>query len=390
MANSDLENLEIESLDSFDLSDLMEDTSAAQKEFLAIKTKLLHHLVNVSNVLQKKSSKAEIQELVKQNIQMTSELLNWSIEPTASEVEESNEIPMENETPEKPKEDHQSTWLNAGVVSNMAKETTMNDSVESKLQSGLTRENPRKLIWKRLKSPIGDQFIEKRDDKVEQNPKSDESELDPSDKLILDGFRNQRILNNSQVQHTGKRLIWKKLSDQHTENQFTWNNSQGQHAEKRDELVDQLDQKTVAVQIDTSLKKISLTDELVETKSIFLRGLTFTVRPYLLPYRGMPDYCLVGLKIVCHQLPSNKSCKTTIEVALRNLKDQDDRIRNFTKVFGCKPNHSLLMHELIRNKELEDKYLSGRMDCLVRNGGNLRLDVTIRADELVEIEPLAI
>lgn len=107
MANYELDSFETESMDSFELMDdtierldsleLTDDAvpSGIPRDFVGMKTKLLYHLVNVSSLVQKKASQAEIDALFKQNAELINELLNWSIEPTASKrvrIEETEDV----------------------------------------------------------------------------------------------------------------------------------------------------------------------------------------------------------------------------------------------------------------------------------------------------------
>lgn len=58
--------------------------SPSGDQILAMKTKMLHHLVEFSKVFQKSASERDMKEMAKNNSELISELLNWPIKPTAS------------------------------------------------------------------------------------------------------------------------------------------------------------------------------------------------------------------------------------------------------------------------------------------------------------------
>ena len=85
MANSQIEN-DIESLKSFELN---EDDSTCEQviDSSDMKAKLLHHLVDVSKVVQKRAGDRESDELLKANHKLVNELLNAPTKPVENVLE---------------------------------------------------------------------------------------------------------------------------------------------------------------------------------------------------------------------------------------------------------------------------------------------------------------
>lgn len=84
MADAQIENDEIESLKSYELDD--DSSSDRMLDSSNIHAKLLHHLVDVSKVVQKRGSDPETEELLKSNNELVNELLSTALKPMSFET----------------------------------------------------------------------------------------------------------------------------------------------------------------------------------------------------------------------------------------------------------------------------------------------------------------
>ena len=64
-----------------EIIELFEDGSSDDSQISVLKAKLLHHLVDFSEVFQKKAGDPEIEQLMKKNTGLVSELLSWRTKP---------------------------------------------------------------------------------------------------------------------------------------------------------------------------------------------------------------------------------------------------------------------------------------------------------------------
>lgn len=271
MTNSQ-RDLEIESMQSLEILTL-DDAATSDELTRDRKSKLLHHLVDISRVLPQKPGAGEADPLLKTNAELINEILDWSVASEGARP----------------------------IVSS--------------------------VVWKDvLMQKLIDGKVNLADEKVK-------------------AFANQ------QLEATSKSI--EALIDTLVRDAVSFTKCKGK-------VTFELQPKTIAVQPSQP------------SQSIYLRSLNFAVCIANHP---------INLTIYCNNLAIGQSCRTKIQASIKDQSGGRIWIRTFSKTFSNSYRYGyagFTVHDLVRFEEYQDEALG-----LLRDG-KLRVELSIRADELVE------